>query len=331
MSIYITGDIHGPLSAKRLRSKGPLPKGLTRDDYVIICGDFGLVWYPEDDMRHKEDKWWLDWLEEKPFTVLFVDGNHENHDMLGDMIVDEWHGGKVHRIRKNVYHLMRGQVFNLDGKTFFTMGGAYSHDIEYRIEGISWWRSEVPNRDEREEAISTLDAHGWYVDYVLTHCGPSSALPPCRISDPIMPDEYTDWLEREVSAKLDFKQWFFGHYHRTQQMTDRHWCLYGDFYDLESGRLLGQEVEPGVSEQLGGGTVEPPKFKRGDEVAFCAVSCNVDARRLRRVRGVIKIVDVGGAIGVNEHSYDIFSESENMLYKHVPESSVAGLAGRDAR
>ena len=41
--IYATGDTHG--SVQRLQP-GHVPEqaGMTRDDYVIICGDFGGVW-----------------------------------------------------------------------------------------------------------------------------------------------------------------------------------------------------------------------------------------------------------------------------------------------
>ena len=176
-------------------------------------------------------------VENKPFTTLFVDGNHENHDLLNAYQVDGWHGGKVHRICESVIHLMRGQVFDLAGKSFFTMGGACSHDIEYRTEGLNWWRSEVPSQAEREEALAVLNAHGWKVDYVLTHCAPTSALPSCRISDPIFPDEYTDWLQDEVEGKLDYKKWFFGHYHRTHPMTRKHWCICNAFFDLEQNAL----------------------------------------------------------------------------------------------
>ena len=72
----------------------------------------------------------MDWLEGKPFTTLFVDGNHENFDRLYAYPVEEWHGGKVHKIRPSVIHMMRGQVFAIDGKSVFTFGGASSHDID---------------------------------------------------------------------------------------------------------------------------------------------------------------------------------------------------------
>ena len=86
---------------------------MTKDDYVIICGDFGGVWTFEEE---------LDWLNNKNFTTLFVDGNHENYTRLYDYPVEEWHGGKVHKIRDSVLHLIRGEIFDIDNKKIFAFG-----------------------------------------------------------------------------------------------------------------------------------------------------------------------------------------------------------------
>ncbi|MDE7249846.1 MAG: metallophosphoesterase, partial [Lachnospiraceae bacterium] len=125
--IYITGDCHSNFERFN-KSIFPEQSEMTKDDYVIICGDFGGVW--DKVTESNTEKWWLDWLESKSFTTLFVDGNHENFDRLYDYPVEEWHGGKVHKIRDSVIHLMRGQVFIIDGKKIFTFGGAASHDFD---------------------------------------------------------------------------------------------------------------------------------------------------------------------------------------------------------
>lgn len=168
--IYATGDTHG--SFERLRPEHfPEQAGMTKEDYVIVCGDFGGVWDGS-----KKDERNLDWLESLPFTTLFVSGNHENFDRLSKYPVEEWNGGKIQRIRPHVIHLMRGQVFELQGYTFFTMGGASSHDIEdgilnpkapdfeeqywmlrrmgarFRVNHHSWWKQELPSPAEYEEA-----------------------------------------------------------------------------------------------------------------------------------------------------------------------------------
>ena len=128
--IYITGDTH--LDFTRFSTdKFPIQKEMTKNDYVIICGDFGGVWNYLVESTY--EKYWLDWLNEKKFTTLFVDGNHENFTRLYNYPIEQWHGGKVHKIRDSVLHLMRGEIFDIDNKKVFTFGGAKSHDIQERI------------------------------------------------------------------------------------------------------------------------------------------------------------------------------------------------------
>lgn len=130
MAVWITGDIHG--NPQRFSTDNfPEQKEMTKDDVVIILGDFGLVW--DYSGENKTEKYWLDWLENKPFTTLFVDGNHDNFDRLDDYPIEKWHGGNVHFIRPSVIHLMRSQIFNIEDKLFFTFGGASSHDISAGI------------------------------------------------------------------------------------------------------------------------------------------------------------------------------------------------------
>ena len=121
--VLITGDTHGDFS-RFSPDRCPEMKTMTKSDTVIICGDFGGI-FADTPVEAR----WLVWLENRPFTTLFVDGNHENFEKLNALPVHIWHGGKVHYVRPHVIHLMRGQVFQIDGLTFFTMGGAASHDI----------------------------------------------------------------------------------------------------------------------------------------------------------------------------------------------------------
>ena len=68
--IYITGDTHGGFQ-RFSTDHFPQQKRMNRDDCTVITGDFGGLW--DDSPR---EAYWLDWLEKKPFTTLFVDGNH---------------------------------------------------------------------------------------------------------------------------------------------------------------------------------------------------------------------------------------------------------------
>lgn len=210
----VTGDIHGLRNAAdvaRLSSAHhELFSSMTKKDYLIIAGDFGLVW----DCSVEEIQL-QQWLEEQPFTTLFVDGNHENFDLL-DLLypVEYWHGGKVRRLSPSIMQLMRGQVFNIDGKSFFTMGGAESYDKQYRIQGISWWSQEIPNEKEFREARANLLGNRMKVDYVITHCLPSSVQHQLFGDNSIYPDNrLTDFFD-EINAKLNYQAWYSGHYHR---------------------------------------------------------------------------------------------------------------------
>lgn len=100
--IYITGDTHSDVS-RFSTTEFPEQMLMSKNDYVIVCGDFGLVWNGS-----KRENYWLDWLENKPFTTLFVSGNHENFDMLKTYPIEEWHGGKVQFIRPSIIHIRIG-------------------------------------------------------------------------------------------------------------------------------------------------------------------------------------------------------------------------------
>ena len=240
--VFVTGDCHG--NFRRFQSDYfPEQANMTKDDTVIITGDFGGVWF--GDSRDDET---LDWLERLPFTLAFVCGNHENYDALARYPVAEWRGGKVHRVRPHVLHLMRGQIFELEGSRFFTMGGAKSHDIEdgilepdapdferrlmmlqrkprarYRINHISWWAQELPSDEEYAEARRSLDAVGWQVDYIITHCAPTSiALMGSRHNEA---DWLTDFLQ-EVQERAKYHYWLFGHYHDNRAIDEKHILLW---------------------------------------------------------------------------------------------------------
>ena len=168
--IYVTGDIHA--NPERLGMDALAQRGIHMNpaDYVIVCGDFGIPWVGESD---ETDHKWLEWLAQLPYTVLFVDGNHENFDQLCRYPVKSWSGGRVHELRPNLYHLLRGEVFTLEDQTFFTFGGAKSTDKAQRWPGVSWWPQEEASAENFDNAAKNLTAHDFTVDYVITHTAPA--------------------------------------------------------------------------------------------------------------------------------------------------------------
>ena len=243
--IYITGDCHQDFERFNMKNF-PEQRELTKDDHVIICGDFGGVWNKNEES--KKEKALLDWLDDKNFTTLFVDGNHENFDRLYEYPEEKWHGGRVHKIRPSVIHLMRGQIFELERKKFFTFGGASSHDIDggilepddpdfkkkkrqldrgwqpYRINHVSWWKQELPSEAEMEEGRRNLTKYGNQVDYIVTHCC-SSSTQVLLGGGMYQSDLLTDYLE-EIRPTVSFRKWFFGHYHDNQNVSAEEILIY---------------------------------------------------------------------------------------------------------
>ncbi len=244
--IYVTGDTHGDFGNRFNTKNFPEQRGMTKEDYVIICGDFGGIW--DVDTESKSEKHWLDWFEERSYTLLFVDGNHENYDRLYSYPEREWNGGRVHEIRPHIFHLMRGQVFEIDGLKIFTFGGARSHDIiggvlekddpnfgvkrmelnkrhiPYRINHISWWEQELANEGEMKEGLKNLQIHNNTVDYIITHCC-SSGTQDLIGGSLYEPDAETEYLAY-IKEHINYKKWIFGHYHDNRNINEKEILIY---------------------------------------------------------------------------------------------------------
>lgn len=244
--IYLTGDCRGDFH--RLSTKNfPDQKKLTKDDFVIILGDAGFLW---DGSR--EEKYWLDFLENKPFTVLNVGGNHENFDRLKEYPEIPFHGGFARQIRPSVYELSRGCVFELCALNIFCMGGAQTHDVDlilpraamadarrkrqlrrrgltFRIEGLNWWPDEMPDREDYRRANDALRRVNWDVYMVLTHCAPNFIQ--CRAAPDYPRNELTTFLDSVGS--VHYRKWFCGHYHKSWRCdTERFQILYEEIIPI---------------------------------------------------------------------------------------------------
>lgn len=224
--IYITGDTHGSIDVGKLNTRNfPRQKEMTKDDSVIICGDFGCVWDGS-----KEDRYWQKWYDKKSFTTLFVDGNHENHKLLAEFPKANWSGGMVHRTQSSVLHLMRGEIFTIGDAEVFCMGGASSHDKHLRKADVSWWEEEIPSKEEFNHAIENLERANWHVDYIVTHCAPKSIQ--AKIASWYENDAVTSFLQL-VEENCKFKHWYFGHYHVDMDVDEKHTALYDLIVPLE--------------------------------------------------------------------------------------------------
>lgn len=246
-SIWITGDTHGDVS--RLNSVHfPQQKNMTKDDIVIICGDFGLIWDYKGESS--EEKYWLDWLDEKPFTTLFIDGNHECFPRLEALPTEIRYGAPVGVARPSVLHLKRGYVYDLHGIRTFAFGGASSHDVMdgivnldgrdehwkdtakewvargkryFRINQVSWWPQEIEQDPSvYQRGLENLAKAGNSVDLIITHCCCSET---CRMIGVQDHDFMTEYLQK-IHDHIQYDYWFFGHHHLNRTITPNEICIY---------------------------------------------------------------------------------------------------------
>ena len=214
--IFITGDMHGLME----RFQDSAFRHIKKGDTLIVCGDFGFVW----DGSRREQKL-LKKIGKEKFNTVFVTGCHDNYDLLKEYPEQEWCGGKVRVLSGRLMQLCRGEIYTLEGMSFFAFGGGESSDGALREENNLWWPEEQPNEAEETYALETLERWGNKVDYIITHDAPVSIceflnVPPIDVNSRI-----NSFLER-VGKTVEFKQWFFGKLHMDKVITGRHRAVY---------------------------------------------------------------------------------------------------------
>ena len=209
MTIHITGDTHSDVSRLLNYNK------IKPNDTIIVTGDFGMLWRRNDYSK-------IERLEQDAITrnimYLFCDGNHENFKMLEECPEEKKYGGRVGKISEHIYHLKRGEVYTIEGKTFFVFGGASSIDRMYRTAYLSWWPHELPSAAEINNAYTNLERINFKPEYVVTHTAPTLFLKQIKGFKVInWPDAAQDVLNelvgRIVINNPKYKHWYFGHFH----------------------------------------------------------------------------------------------------------------------
>ena len=234
--IYVTGDTHG----NQILWDACITSFLKPGDTIIVLGDFGIGFF---DGKYWPEEMFFDYLAEQPYTVLFVDANHENYDKLNAYEVSEWNGGRVHRIRPNVIHLMRGEIYEIDGKKVFTFGGGYSLDRDFRVPGKTWWSEEMPSDADYRNATEHLKTADFRVDYILSHTAPVNTVDYMSrlrlgIKNTVVEEapltSYLQWVQENTA----YNRWYFGHFYIDRKLWKNQYVLLDEIRELHSGEVV---------------------------------------------------------------------------------------------
>jgi hypothetical protein len=217
--LYVTGDIHGDMT----RFHAPELKKLKKADTLFICGDFGFIWD-----GNSSEKTELKTIGKMRYTVCFLDGAHENFELLNQYPISDFHGGKAQQISGNLWHLLRGEIYDFAGKSVFSMGGGVSPDDDFRDEIGNNAELQVPSREELLKANAALSAVQGHVDFILTHEPPMKIKSFLRLKNPTLttePSGLNTYFE-ELGKACTFTRWYFGSMHLDKLISTTHAAVF---------------------------------------------------------------------------------------------------------
>lgn len=205
-NLYFSGDIHGDY--KEFVWTITKKYGI-RNSAILVLGDFGVGF---DRTMYDLYQWSEKRLNDTNNVILAIRGNHDDPEYF-----KEENKYSYPRLRFLEDH----KVYNICGRSIYTIGGANSTDISYRLEINQRLASKGKDRRvwwEGEDIIKKYDELPTKVDIIVSHSAPLSFLPvitrfpetPEWQYDKILEERrYLDYILENINAKY----WIYGHYH----------------------------------------------------------------------------------------------------------------------
>ncbi|RGF49916.1 MULTISPECIES: metallophosphoesterase [unclassified Eubacterium (in: firmicutes)] len=233
MHVLVTGDVHGDilLLLEMVRS-------IENDEMLFVTGDFGLFWF---DINSNSDKYTIlnNMLESKNAYIVFVDGNHENHNFINRTEISEFCGAKCHKLLPRVIHIMRGEIVNIDGIKIFCFGGAYSVDRFWREKNKTYFEEELPNENEYDSGLNNLINADFKVDYIITHTCQRRLVKKLgqrhKAIEEIKLQNYIQWIVDNV----EYKKHYFGHWHMDKKISESDIAIFNNIRNMHTDEVVG--------------------------------------------------------------------------------------------
>jgi Icc-related predicted phosphoesterase len=225
VKVLFIGDAHGNTSFMTAAIERAKDSGVTT---IVQLGDFGFWPHTKPGVVFLAD------VERAAanagVTVYWLDGNHENHDLLSAIVNRRT---TPVPISKHVRYLPRGCRWEWAGVRFAAFGGAFSIDRRNRHLGQSWWHGELVTADDLE----TLGDEP--VDVLLTHEAPAGfefkynfTIPP---TDQATSDEQRRYIARAVTVTRP-RLVIHGHRHQAHRTMLNGVDIIGLSYDEDPDR-----------------------------------------------------------------------------------------------
>jgi Icc-related predicted phosphoesterase len=194
------GDIHGNLDHAKWLFRHAEKNSV---DIIISCGDFG--YWPHIRWGEKFVKAIAEMARLQQITFYWVDGNHENHDLIDEMVAQNGPQAPIPMENDWLLYIPRGCRFDINGYVVMGYGGAYSWDWKHRELGLSWWTQELINDYKVDELPEQK------VDILVTHEAPLGKQ--ISYKDDIAISVHQRELVSEIQSKVNPALHVCGHHH----------------------------------------------------------------------------------------------------------------------
>lgn len=214
---FITGDTHGYHNIDKISYFCYNIDNLDKTDVLIILGDCGFIWY---DIQSESELQLKKYLTNLPCSIFCILGNHENYNRIEKLPTKMYYDGEVWYEPEypDIVYAKHGQVYNINGKYYWTMNGGYSIDKYRREENVSWWPQEIPCESLLNFGLINYINNKDKIGRILTHTCPLSLEPldkspfkieQCNIDKTL--EKYLDNIWKNFDGNK--KEWYCGHWH----------------------------------------------------------------------------------------------------------------------
>ena len=234
--IFVKGDCHGDFYFLK---QWCINNNTSKNDYLVLCGDAGINYYlnkAEENLKKE--------ISECPITLICVHGNHEERPKN----IPSYKFQYDKKLKCNVWYeekypniiFPQDGVIEISGHKCLILGGAYSIDKYYRIYGrLPWFPEEQMSNEDKERIFKILEKENSF-EYIFSHTAP--LIYERELEELFIPgvsqyeiDKSMEQFLTEVHEKINFKHWFFGHFHDDFDLTEKVTILYKDIVELKIG------------------------------------------------------------------------------------------------
>lgn len=194
--LWLLSDLHGRLDLPGWKAYHDRNDP---EDVLILLGDICL-----NDPSRENNGCFTKTVLSSEKNIWLIAGNHDDENNLASLPEEEWNGGKIHRLGKNVLHLMSGYVYALDGLRVLVLGGT----------------SGTISEEEILRTYSSLQEHDNKVHYILTH--------DYYRREPDKRDTAFEKLMGYIDDNVSYEMWYCGHHHLNKRLNEKHTVVYDE-------------------------------------------------------------------------------------------------------